>query len=370
MGVKIPFKDSTIHIKYPSSKIPIHIPGHGLKIPTIQKPIHIPPGVIKPGWAPKCPQPSVPTLIPANTIPAVTPLFPVKPIVPLPNPVVPVLPKPLLPLPSPTVPQFTVHRPVLPLPRPFIPVHPAPVLPVAAPAAPVAPLVPSVLRPGNSVHTSYFATFPKYPIGYKPLQLIPQHIPAAPLPLAPLPVARPTVQFPIQYPLRPAQIPVNIGHPTVHIPQKQFIPTSAGTNIHVTGVDNNVWTPMISPNGDSGLPFPHQPQFIPQEPDNTAFENEQHEHHEHHQGYHYPQPQNNQPLLEDLHSHFREQLRKQQEQRHFDEEQQYLSANQQASADPQHEPQFPQAFPAHHLSGKPIIEAFGNIFQQRLRPQH
>ncbi|KAL4703131.1 hypothetical protein ACJJTC_000190 [Scirpophaga incertulas] len=113
----------------------------------------------------------VPPLVIPAAAPVHEPIFPPQPIAPA-------------PIPPPPLPVFPPHFPLRPL-VPIAPVQPASA--IAAPAFPLAPQFNYVIRPGNAVQTSFFASYPRYPLlNYQP-PLVPL---AAPPPVA-LPPAGP-----------------------------------------------------------------------------------------------------------------------------------------------------------------------------------
>lgn len=261
IGVKIPIRNpGLIHFKYPLSSHKDHSHhGSESRFPqSIQHPNHLKPTIV-PGWPANCghnhqaqpaqrPTISVPTTaiiptssvnLPVNIVPApvLTPVLPFpRPPAPFFRPLIPIQPPAFGPVP------FTPVFPAPLLPTPLAPVHyhPAPVL---HPAPIAAPLAPAIIRPGNSIHTSFSATYPRYPfvnslpalnaqipiVGHHlapaaiaPIGRYPINVGHVPLNVGRLPLARPPVLF-NQIPLGAANFP-NIGN----LPLNHFHTAGAG----------------------------------------------------------------------------------------------------------------------------------------------
>lgn len=191
-SLKVPVPNPHI-AKYPvpvGHKVPVPHPHYGLKFPQFNKPLfiskpeqhyhhhhhHVTPKPVVPLVPVTVPQPARPAFPVAQPTAPVTQPVPAPPSVFLPTPVAPppIVPAPVahpipLPVPSPPLqilPQEHVHL------KPIIPTAPIPFHP-AAPIVPVAPQYDYYLRPGNSIQSSLFATYPKYPLLNYPTQFLP-----------------------------------------------------------------------------------------------------------------------------------------------------------------------------------------------------
>ncbi|KAL0878469.1 hypothetical protein ABMA27_003565 [Loxostege sticticalis] len=139
------------------------------------------------------PKPLVPVL-PAPPVLHATPLVPVAQptgvnvVHPAPAPSPPVFVQSAATVPEPAAhahpipiapPPLHFLRPQVPL-KPLVPIAPIqPAHAIAAPTFPLTPQFPYVIRPGNAVQTSYFATYPRYPLVNYQSPLLPI-APAAP----------------------------------------------------------------------------------------------------------------------------------------------------------------------------------------------
>lgn len=173
-------------------------------------------------------RPQVPVLRVAQ--PATTVVHPLPP--PMPAPVVPALATPLLPAATASVPA-------------------APLLP--APLVPFAPQYSYVLRPGNAVQTSYFATYPRYPLAsYRPLApapapalLLPQppaihlqsHIVPQLLGVAPTPA----LLHPTQVDVSQAAVQVHHSLPESHA---HIAPSSGQLPVAAHALEQTGWAPL------------------------------------------------------------------------------------------------------------------------------
>lgn len=170
-AVKVPLSHPLLP-RYPlpvGHRVPVPHPHYGLKFPHHTKSVVLP----KPDQhfhhhhhhvAPRPVFPVAPAPVPAPPlVPVPAPTAPVALPVPAPSP--PVLPAPIIPRPSPFPPPLSIlpphHFHVRPL-LPAAPVVSAPA-PVVSPLFPVPPQIPYVIRPGNAVQTSLFATYPRFP---------------------------------------------------------------------------------------------------------------------------------------------------------------------------------------------------------------
>ncbi|XP_061717688.1 bromodomain-containing protein 4-like [Cydia pomonella] len=180
-SVKVPLKHPLIH-HYPvqvGHKIPLHSHSYAHRFPhTNLRPDqhfhhhhhHV------------APRPVVP-ILPAHAVPA-APVVPTLPV-PIPQPSV-VIPRPI-PAPSPPVAPIIPATPQFILPQNHVHLKPALSAPVPIQPAPVASLYPYApqysyaVRPGNAVQTSYFATYPRYPLSFHQ-PLVPFAQPAVPAP--------------------------------------------------------------------------------------------------------------------------------------------------------------------------------------------
>ncbi|RVE43793.1 hypothetical protein evm_011564 [Chilo suppressalis] len=118
----------------------------------------------------------VPIPQPTNTIvrPVPAPSPPVL-VHQAPQPIFPAPPVPVAPPPIPLIPQPVPLKPLVPL----TPIQPTQA--VNIPAFPLAAQFPYVIRPGNAVQTSYYATYPRYPLVNYQSPLLPFAGPPAPL---------------------------------------------------------------------------------------------------------------------------------------------------------------------------------------------
>lgn len=173
------------------------------------------------------------------------PVVPATPIVPLPQATVSIT----RPLPVPAPPLFVEPTPAAPPPLAIHPVHhahPAPLTPLLpAAAVPAAPHYSYVLRPGNAVQSSFFATYPRYPLLNYHQPLVPFAPPATP----PLYVQRPQVpQFHLaSASVIPQPVPVLGVQPTPTVLQPA--PTGVLSVGHVHGeqpalVEHDGWAPL------------------------------------------------------------------------------------------------------------------------------
>lgn len=167
--------------------------------------------------------------------PATTVIHPLPP--PLPAPVAPVPATPLLP--AATAPA----APLLPA--------PAPLLPAPAPLVPFAPQYSYVLRPGNAVQTSYFATYPRYPVAsYRPLAPAPGLLLSQPPAVTWQPQAVPQLLGVAPTPalLHPAQVDVSQAAVQVHnsLPDSHahIVPSSGQLPVAAHALDQSGWAPL------------------------------------------------------------------------------------------------------------------------------
>ncbi|KAM3956397.1 uncharacterized protein ACR2FA_009653 [Aphomia sociella] len=293
-----------------------------------------------------------PTGIVAHPIPAPSPPVFINPAPIAPAQPVPVAPPPLHVL----TPNHIDVKPIFPAATiPFhsaatVPLQPAavplPQAPIVPAPIPLAPHYPYVIRPGNAVQTSFFATYPRYPfLNYQNplLSLAPPVAPLAP-PVAPLApsfnqvlLQRPHIPSfhlvpqaasgdgVIEQPAPTVSVEPTLIHPTQPAPQPtvHLQPTQPAVT-----VDNNGWSPVppqghdISPVHLPEAQFPQQESHhFTQEQGTQIFEhhtgNEQQYHDYQHQLQHHIQQQieqsqyeqnlNNQHQLQqeyDTHHHF------------------------------------------------------------------
>lgn len=171
---------------------------------------------------------------------------------------------PVLPVAQPAA--SVVHpHPVPPPPAPLVPAPATPLLPAATAPVPLAPLLPApapalvplapqysyVLRPGNALQTSYFATYPRYPLAsYRPLAPAPPAALLFPQPPAvhlqshvasPLLGISPTPTF-----IHPAQVPqaavqVHSSRPELHT---HIAPSVGQLPVAAHALDHDGWAPL------------------------------------------------------------------------------------------------------------------------------
>ncbi|XP_073945740.1 uncharacterized protein [Choristoneura fumiferana] len=297
-AVKVPLQHPLIH-RYPvgvGHKVPVPHPHYGLKFPHHKfalKPDqhfhhhhhHVAPRPVLPilpaHAVPAVPAvPSIPTLIPQPSVSVAQP-------VPAPPPVTPILPA----SPQFILPQSHVHlKPVLPAP---IPIQPAP---VTAPLYPYAPQFSYAIRPGNAVQTSYFATYPRYPLLNYHQSVVPLAPSVAPAP-GPVFLERPQPHLHVlpdhthgvvEQPTPAVAVEQTFLHPTqAAIPQHTLHLQPAQPAVHV---DHNGWAPV--PHGHDLSPQEHhfnQHDLVPTQETHYAphdhFTQEQgHQVYEHHTG--------------------------------------------------------------------------------------
>ncbi|XP_049875551.1 uncharacterized protein LOC126373436 [Pectinophora gossypiella] len=307
------------------------------------------------------------------------PVVPVAPAVPLPAPAVHVPATPVVPIPQPTV---TVARPLPPPPPPQVLVQPTPLLPahhipVGPPPVPIAPAVHShlspllpaatiplhqpvlpapvplapqlqyVLRPGNAVQTSFFATYPRYPLVNQYQSVFPLAAPAA---VAPPPVAASPGPVFLERPHVPhfhvAQGAAVVPHqhavavePTPALVHETHAVQQPAFHLHPTqqvAVEHDGWAPVPT--------HPHDvPQFTPQEHHHLT--QEAHPHFTQEQGTQvYEHHTGNEQQYHELQHHIQQQLDQAQYEQHLHNQHQL---NQEYGA-PQ---EIPQAY-AHHDLGQ------------------
>ncbi|XP_047028445.1 glutenin, high molecular weight subunit DX5-like isoform X1 [Helicoverpa zea] len=182
-AVKVPLAHP-LTTRYPvpvGHKVPVPHPHYGLKFPHHTKTVLLP----KPDHhfhhhhhhvSPKPVIPVVPAPVPATpVIPVHEPTATVAHPVPAPSPPVLIQSAPIpapIPQPIPGPPLFSAaalaHTHLFPQAhahlRPAAPAAPLPTHPEYTPLLPYAHQFPYVLRPGNAVQTSFFATYPRYPL--------------------------------------------------------------------------------------------------------------------------------------------------------------------------------------------------------------
>lgn len=260
------------------------------------------------------------------------PVLPAAPVVPVPQPSTTILQPFPAPTPSVIVPEPAVHShpvPIAPPPvhipfKPFVPI--APIQPASAIHSPVIPYAqqfPYVIRPGNAVQTSFFATYPRYPLGNYQSSLYPLPLPAPAAPVIdqvllnrpqlhliqgghevvehghPSVVVEPTptLLHPTQAALPQPAVHIQTAQPTVHLqpahPTVHLEP--AQPTVHLQPAQPTVHVqptqPAVPLDHDGWSPVPAQPHdLIPaHQPDGHFLTPVQQEGHFHQDG-HFPQP--------------------------------------------------------------------------------
>ncbi|XP_053608506.1 uncharacterized protein LOC128674155 [Plodia interpunctella] len=323
-AVKVPLVHPFAH-RYPvpvGHKVPVPHPHYGLKFPhtkqvLVQKPDHhfhhhhhhLEPKPLIPVVPadPLPPTPLVPVAQPTGTV--VHPIPAPPPVVVRPESVLPAHHIPVGPPPLQLLPQGQVHvKPILPaatvaLQPATIPLPPTPVVPAPAPIVPLAPQYPYVIRPGGAVQTSYFATYPRYPLlNYN--SLFPLSAPVAPAPVGPLLYDQPTAPHLHFVPQAAPGAGVHdqpaptvhleptptLVHPTQPVPQPtlHLHPTQPAVHLHPAQpaihlqptqpapipFDHNGWSPVPAQPHDIGS-TQHTEAHFPQAQDSHHFTQQQ-----------------------------------------------------------------------------------------------
>ncbi|XP_026749793.2 RNA-binding protein 33-like [Galleria mellonella] len=257
-----------------------------------------------------------PTGTVAHPIPAPSP-----PVVLHPSPILPPQPVPIAPPPLHVLPSNHIDvKPILPAatvplhPAAAVPFQPAPIpLPQAphVPAPiPLAPQYPYIIRPGNAVQTSFFATYPRYPLLNYHSPLLPLAPPIAPASINQVVLQRPHVpsfhlvpqaaggEGVLEQPVPTVPVEPTLIHPTQPVPQPtvHLQPTQPAVSI-----DSNGWSPVpsqahdLTPVQHTEAHFPQPEHHFTQEQATQVFEhhtgNEQQYHDYQHQLQHHIQQQ-------------------------------------------------------------------------------
>ncbi|XP_059062193.1 YLP motif-containing protein 1-like [Achroia grisella] len=243
------------------------------------------------------PKPVVP-ILPAPPVPA-TPIVPIAqptgtiahpipapspPVLIQPGPFVPPQPVPIAPPPLHFLPSNHV-KPILP--ATTIPFHPPAAVPLRPAAIPLpqAPLIPApvplapqyqyVIRPGNAVQSSFFATYPRYPLLNYQNPFLPLASPIAPAihpSVNQVLLQRPQVpsfhlvpqaavgEGVLEQPAPTVPVEPTLIHPTQAVPQPtvHLQPTQPAISI-----DNNGWSP-VPPQAHDITPVHHPEAHFPQ----------------------------------------------------------------------------------------------------------
>ncbi|XP_013191482.2 tyrosine-protein phosphatase non-receptor type 23-like [Amyelois transitella] len=355
-AVKVPLAHPLAH-RYPvpvGHKVPVPHPHYGLKFPhtktvLVPKPDHhfhhhhhhLEPKPLIPVVPadPHPPTPIVPIAQPTGNV--VHPIPAPPPVVVRPETVLPAHHIPVGSPPIPLLPQGHIDvKPFLPaapvsLQPAGIPLPPAPVVPAPAPIFPLTPQYPYVIRPGNAVQTSYFATYPRYPLlNYN--TIFPLQAPVAPAPVGPVLYDRPAVpslhlvpqaatgegvleqQAPTVH-LEPTPNIVHptqaIPHPTLHLqptqPSVHLQPTQPAVHLQPTQpaipFDHNGWSPVpphdiaSTQHTDTHYPQAHDSHHFTQQQGTQVYEqhtNEDQQYHDLHNLQHHIQHQIDQAQYE------------------------------------------------------------------------